>query len=225
MVRTLAPMICGRSACARSRPSRHSVRKLATGSAWSFSEGPELNGLEKWGKALANMDRRAGIQALVAAAQHGLPRVIATGGEAVADLGFAGKDSDPIVDGAAVEVQVLRAARWLLDPSDANRASLDKAYDRTRQLNVWDDDLLPSATEQFYWYLEVGQCACAAILNDEKPGTEDSYYGWSPSTCIARGLVVAARGLRTPGADFDAALDKMGAAIATAFGVRAHVAA
>lgn len=65
--------------------------------------------------------------------------------------------------------------------------------------------------------MEVGQCACAAILNDEKPGTEESYYGWSPSTCVARGLVVAARGLRAPAADFDVVLEDMGKAIARAF--------
>lgn len=195
------------------------VRRLATGSAWSFADGPELNGLEKWGKALAHIDRRAGIRALVAAALHGFPKVVEAGGDALNDLGFLGKDEDTIHggDGAPVEAQLARAVRWLDNPSEANRAAIVSAYDRTRQLNVWDDDLLPSPQEQFYWYLEVGQCACAAILNDEKPGTEDSYYGWSPATCIARGLVVAARGLRQPGADFDGVLDDMGKAIASAF--------
>ena len=61
------------------------------------------------------------------------------------------------------------------------------------------------------------RCACAAILNDEKPGTEESYYGWSPSTCVGRGLVIAARGLRPPGSDIDLVLEGIGAAIAASF--------
>lgn len=182
------------------------LRKLAGSTSWSHADTPELVGLEKWGRTLTSLERRAGVRALVAAAQHGFPKARAKGAEALNDL-----------EGAAVEVQILRAARWLDEPSNANAQFLKRAYDRSRQVHVWEKDLHPAESECFYWYLEIGQCACAAILNNESPGAQESYYGWSPSTCVGRGLVIAARGLRPPGADIDVVLEGIGAAIAASF--------
>jgi hypothetical protein len=182
------------------------LRKLAGSTSWSHADTPELVGLERWGRVLTALERRAGVRALVAAAQHGFPKARSRGAEALNDL-----------EGAAVEVQILRAARWLEEPSDANAQDLKQAYDRARQSHVWEGDLHPTETECFYWYLEIGQCACAAILNDDRPGAGESYYGWSPSTCVGRGLVIAARGLRAPDADIDAVLEGIGAAIAASF--------
>jgi len=177
------------------------LRSLATATgpaAWEHADDPVLIGLERWSRAEATADRTAALRVLVEAAQRGFEQVAARSAAALADVGFFGKEGDQIWDGAAVEVQLARVSAWLDDPK-AMQAKVDEAFDRTRQLVVWDDDLMPSAKESFFWYLEVGQLCCAAVLNKPTLSEADDkgdYYGWPPEVCIARGLVVAVRGLR-----------------------------
>jgi hypothetical protein len=181
------------------------------GEPWLHADTPQLAGLERWGKALTAKDRHAGIAALVRAAQHGFPIAATAGGGEIVGIAFRGQEGDQIVDGAAVEVQIARAARWLDDPSTIG--AVDEAYDRTRQLNVWDDDLRPSDRSAFHWYLDVGQCCCAAILRGGGNPAGDSYYEWPPPVTVGRGLVMAVRGIRNEGADLDQILTDLGAAL------------
>lgn len=174
------------------------LRSLGSESPWAFADTPELVGLERWGRELAQRDRVAGIAALVAAAHHGFPRAAEAGGSALDGMGFSGLDADPIHDGAAVEVQIARAMEWLDDPGPVSEERVDEAFDRTRQLNVWEDDLRPPEDSTFYWYLDVGQACCAAILDVGSDPNGASYYDWPTPVCVGRGLVMAARGLRGP---------------------------
>lgn len=180
--------------------SLDALRALATAAkpaAWEHADEALLVGLERWGRALAIADRAAALRVLVTAAQRGFDQVAKRSAEQLADVGFFGKEADKIWDGAAVQVQLSRVVAWL-DAPKAMHAKIDEAYDRTRQLVGWDEDLMPSEKESYFWYLEIGQLCCAAVLNKPTLNKIDQgdYYGWPPDVCIARGLVVAVRGLR-----------------------------
>ncbi len=85
--------------------------------------------------------------------------------------------------------------------------------DPSRQLQVWDDDLRPSDDSAHWWYLDVGQCCGHAITRTTGDPRKHSYYDWDPEACVGRGLVLAVRGLRAKGADIDAILDDVRAAL------------
>ncbi len=190
------------------------VRSLGSESPWEFADTPELVGLERWGRELAQRDRVAGVGALVAAAHHGFPLAAKAGGSALDGMSFTGNDDDPIHDGAAVEVQIARALAWLDDPGPVTEERVDQAFDKTRQLNVWEDDLRPPEDSTFYWYLDVGQACCAAILDVGSDPNGDSYYSWPTPTCVGRGLVMVARGLRGPHHGIAAVINGLGNAMA-----------
>jgi len=165
--------------------------------AWEHADTPELIGLERWGTELAERDHRLVLAALIAAAQCGFPIAMAVAGDAVDGMGFHA--SEPHGDGAPVETQIAVVARWLGDPTKDVTQSVAKAYDRTRQLHAWDGELNPPDDQAYFWYLEVGQCCCAATLAGGNDPDGDSYYDWPVAVTIGRGLVMAARGIRFPG--------------------------
>jgi hypothetical protein len=184
-------------AAAMTLETLRTLAAAAESAAWEHADDPLLVGLERWGRMLAAADRTAALRVLVAAAQRGFDRIAERSAPALADVGFFGAEDDEILDGAAVQVQLARVAAWL-DAPEATRAKVDEAYDRTRQLVVWDDDLMPAENESYFWYLDIGQLCCAAVLNSPTlSGEHGDYYGWPPEVCIARGLVVAVRGLRS----------------------------
>ena len=91
---------------------------------------------------------------------------------------------------------------------------MTEAFDPGRQLQVWDEDLHPTEDTPFFWYLDVGQCCCAAIMN-KKGKAGETYYEWPAEICVGRGLVLAVRGLLGPDADVDEVLaDLRGALVA-----------
>lgn len=186
------------------------LRSLAA-SGWEHADGPELAGLEAWGTELASRDRRAGIGALVRVAQHGIRIAIDAGGIGLEGMGFHA--SEPSVDGAPVEKQIQLAAAWLDAPDAAHLAAVATGNDRSRQLQMWDDDLIPSDDRAHWWYLDVGQCLGHAITRPHGDPRKHSYYDWPPETCVGRGLVVAVRGLRFKGADLRAILADVRAAM------------
>jgi hypothetical protein len=161
---------------------------------WEYADMPELIGLEQWGTELAKHGRRAGIGALVRVAQHGLPIAVERGGIGIEGLGF--RASEPAVDGAPVETQIALAAAWLDAPDRTHLVAVAASMDRTRQLQIWDDDLIPNDDRAHWWYLEVGQCCTHAITRTGGSASGASYYEWPPEVCVGRGLVIAARGLR-----------------------------
>lgn len=176
------------------------LAKAETPPAWEHADDPLLVGLERWGTALATKDALAGARVLVATARRGFSIIAERSVKPLADLGFFGKESDPIMDGASVEVQLARVAAWLEAPSAEGRVKIAEAFDPTRQLMVWSEDLMPRVKESFFWYLDLGQLACASVLHVDKklaPGGDDDedYYAWSAPACVGRGLVVAVRGL------------------------------
>ncbi len=161
---------------------------------WEYADMPELIGLEQWGTELARRDRRAGIGALVRVAQHGLPIILERGGVGIEGMGF--RATDPAVDGAPVETQIALVAAFLDAPDRERRDAVLASIDRTRQLQIWDDDLIPNDDRAHWWYLEVGQCLAHAIARTHGSPHGPSYYEWPPEVCVGRGLVVAVRGLR-----------------------------
>ena len=174
-------------------------KALAPGaSGWEHADTELLVGLERWGTELAVRNRQAGVAALVLAAQAGFSRVAEAGGEELLSMGFFA--NEPCADGAPTEAQLMRCARWLVD-GDVDPVAA--AFDPSRQLYVWDDDLRPGDEVSHYWYLDLGQCCCAAVLNQQGDAAGGGYYEWPPEVCVGRGLVVAARGLRRPGADLE----------------------
>jgi len=180
--------------------SLEAVRSLATADAptpWEQADDPLLVGLERWARAWALEDRVAALRLLARGAQRGFAEIAKRSADELVDVGFFGKEGDQIWDGAALEVQLSRVAAWL-DAPDEMKPQIEEAYDRTRQLVAWDDDLRPSDEQSFFWYLEIGQLCCAAVLNRPSLNADDhgDYYGWPPDVCIARGFVVAVRGLR-----------------------------
>ncbi len=183
---------------------------------WPHADEALLVGLERWGRELAARDLRAAVIALCAAAQHGFPKVVAAGGDDIVGMGFT--TDDPTDDGAPVEAQLaLAAAQARAATVDAD--ALAGAFDPARQLHIWSEDLLPTDATAFQWYYEVGQCALAALRDDDGVDLDDeneSYYYWSRPVAVARGLVIAARGLRQTAVDLDEVIEALGAAIARA---------
>jgi len=184
---------------------------------WPHADDPLLIGLERWGRALGERDLAAAALALVAAAQHGLPIARAAGGAAFDELAvFEDVEAE---DGAAIEAQLAIAAAHARAGTAASQAVVDSSFDRGMQLNIWSDDLLPTEEGAYCWYLEVGQCALAALRSDDGHEVDDaheSYYYWTRPVVIGRGLVVAARGLRLPGVALDEIVAALGQAIAAA---------
>jgi hypothetical protein len=178
---------------------------------WEHADTPELAGLEQWGTQLATADRMAGIGALVRTAQHGFPLALAAGGIGLDGMGFHA--SEAAMDGAPVETQIALAAAWLDAPDRAHLDAVAAGNDPSRQLQVWDDDLLPSDDRAHWWYFDVGQCCGHAITRAKGQASGHSYYEWPPETCVGRGLVVALRGLREKGANIDAILANVRAAL------------
>ncbi|MEO7094880.1 MAG: hypothetical protein ABI175_16595, partial [Polyangiales bacterium] len=165
----------------------------------------------QWGTALAKRDRAAGIGALVRAAQHGYPIAIAAGGIGLDHMGFHASEGS--MDGAPVETQIALAAAWLDAPDRAHLDAVSAGNDPSRQLSVWDDDLLPGDDRAHWWYSDLGQCCGHAITRTGGDPNGDSYYEWPPETCVGRGLVVAVRGLREKGANIDTLLANVRAAL------------
>ena len=174
--------------------------KVPEGDAWPHCDTDELKGLEAWARELATRDRTLGVAAACALAQTGFPLAMATAGTQADSMGFHA--DEPHADGAPVGAQIARAAAWLDAPGKATLAEVRAGFDPTRQLVAWSEDLIDGANDQpWFWYIEVGQCLACAIMNDEREphdvDAEDSTYEhWSPALCVARGMVMATRGLR-----------------------------
>lgn len=173
--------------------------------AWAHADMPELVGLERWGRELATKDKLAGIAALVQAARYGFPRAAEVGREELVDAGFFADHAS--VDGAPTETQIELCTAWLDNPDHLD--DVKNAFDQTRQLNVWDDDLRPEDGRAYWWFTEVGQCCCAAIIRDTGNADGATYYEWDPATTIGRGLVMAVRGIRYEETNVDEVLDEM----------------
>ncbi len=170
-------------------------RGASVDGAWDVADSDALRGLEAWGRELADRDRRLGVAALVAAAQVGFPRAMKAAGDKAANMGFHASEGS--MDGAPVETQIERGAAWLADPSDDRFDEVVASLDPTRQLNVWDEDLLPQSDEDaWFWYSEVGQCIAHAISGQGGEIEGATYYEWTPPQSVGRGLVMAVRGLR-----------------------------
>jgi hypothetical protein len=151
---------------------------------WEHADTPELAGLERWGTELAQRDRRAGIGALVRVAQYGLPIILERGGTGLECMGF--RAGEPCADGAPVETQIERAAAWLDAPDQAHLAAVIAANDLSRQLQIWDEDLIPNDDRAHWWYQDVGQCCGYAITRKTGSASGKSYYQWPPETCVER---------------------------------------
>jgi hypothetical protein len=182
---------------------------------WAHADTPELAGLEQWAKAIAGLDRALALQALLRAARFALGRIVAEiPSGMLVEMGVT-RDA-PSKDGAPVETQLDRCEAYL--SRNATFDEVQAAFDPTRQLNVWDDDLRPTEQNAWFWITEVGQCCCSAILRGDKETatTASSYDGWSWRDCIARGFVVAVRAVRRDRAETAGIIDAMSSDIALA---------
>lgn len=184
--------------------------RLATGhTGWAHADSPALIGLERWGTELALTDRVAGIGALVAAAHRAFPDVVKAGSDQLVDMGVTGDESEPILDGASVQVQLGRALRWLDAQDAAALAAVDEGFDKTRQLYTWDDDLRPADDVAFFWVVDTGQLCSAAILRETGDADGGGYYEWPYANVVGRGLVIIARSLRMPDASMSTILESL----------------
>jgi len=114
-------------------------------------------------------------------------------------MGFLASES--VAEGAPVERQIELAAAWLDAPDAAHLAAVIAATDRSHRIPIWDDELRPSDDRAHWWYLDVGQCCCHAVVRTGGDPSKPSADAWDPATCVGRGLVAAVRGLRHKGAD------------------------
>lgn len=184
--------------------------QLANGyTGWAHADSPALIGLERWGTELAAADRIAAIAALVAAAHSAFPDVVKSGSDQLVDMGVTGDESEPILDGASVQVQLGRALRWLDAQDAAALAAVEQGFDKTRQLYTWDDDLRPADDVAYFWVIDMGQLCSAAILRDTGDADGGGYYEWPYATVVGRGLVIIARSLRMPDASMSTILESM----------------
>ncbi len=181
---------------------------------WRHSTTPALVGLEYFGAGTmlphAQFNARVGIGMLVRVAQTAFPIVAAAGGKALAGAAFFADDdigNEPGVDGAPLETQLATLMAWL--EQEAEVQAVDAVFDRTRQLYVWDDDIRPLDDQAFMWLTEVGQCACAAVINPGGDATDRGYYGWPADVCVGRGLVAAVRAVTPPGSDVTAIYNQL----------------
>lgn len=181
---------------------------------WKHSTTRALMGLEQFGWSTMlpypGNDGRVGVGLLVRVAQTAFPLVAAVGGQELSSAAFFA-DHDAVAeseaDGAPLETQLATLMSWL--DEDADEKAVAAVYDRTRQLYVWDDDIRPSYDQSFMWLTEVGQCACAALMNEDGDPNDRGYYGWPPGACVGRGLVATIRALTPTGADVAGVYDKL----------------
>jgi hypothetical protein len=188
---------------------------------WGRAELEEEAGLEIWACRLAALDRRAGATAAAAAARHVLPVVLERAGEAAIEYGIS-EEADA-VDGEPEAAKVGRVEAWLAAPGKRTLAAVKDALDPSRQLEVWDDDLLPADHETAWaWFTGVGQlCAASVTAKDGSAAGPlgSSSYGWPARVCAARCVVSAAKCLVDDDRDAVSGLTAVGAAIAAAFGL------
>jgi hypothetical protein len=144
----------------------------------------------------------------------GLRRALAAAGEEAYQCGFYA--CEPSLDGAPVEAQLERCAKWVASPSDATKHDVERGLDPTRQLMAWDEDMLPEPENAWQWYMEVGQCASAGVIRPDSVATPgEDYYAWPAGLCLGRGLVAAVRGLCQPGVEPAQVIAEMAKLLAT----------
>jgi hypothetical protein len=196
------------------------LRKMAEepGDAWEHSVLPEEIGLERWVRSFTPFGREVLATVAVAAARTAYPSVVVRAGEDAQSFGIAEDASS--LDGEALGMQVRRVEAWLASPGDVTREALAAAFDPTRQLLIWDDDLRPSEDEydaSWQWFLEVGQLCVATCLRPmDSESTHSSYYWWAAPDCAARAVVCSLKALRAPGS-IAKDIAAIGRAVAQAF--------
>jgi hypothetical protein len=186
------------------------------GPVWAHATLPEERGLEQWMHGLAGFGRRAWTQAAVATAREIYRDVLARVDPMMGlDLG----EGAPSMDGESAGTQVARVEAWLAALSPETAAAVAASIDPTRQLSTWDEDLNPPEDSMWCWYVEVGQLTAMAAQrkDDGDPGQHDAYH-WPAAIAGARAAVCALKAIRLPGGSVTADVERLGAAIARAFG-------
>lgn len=179
---------------------------------WIHSTTPALVGLENFGFAAMtpSVSPYVGIGVLVRVARAAFPLVAKIGGDQLAAAAFFADgelDDDPTGDGAPLETQLAILEKWL--EREVDDRAIEAIYDRTRQFYVWDDEIRPSDNQAFMWLTEVGQCACAAILNKGGDQSDRGYYGWPSGVSVGRGLVAVVRALTPSGANVEGVYNQL----------------
>ena len=174
----------------RFTPSRH----------WEADQPPSERGIEGWIEAITVADRWSGIAAAAAAAQWALP-LVTSASNANTGIDFGGPD-DGLGGDVSPREQVSRVRQWLKTPTPQATRAVSEAAERTRQLNVWDEDLRPLADDPstWYWYfVEAANLLTFAVVNNETGDPDGSDINWPASVCAARSGVCAHRSIHAAG--------------------------
>lgn len=166
--------------------------------AWEHATSPEQRGLERWVHAFAPLGRRTLAQVALGAARWAYPSVVSRAGEDA--VAFAIAEEAPSMDGESIGMQLRRVEAWIADPGELSIEALENAFDPTRQLVLWDDDLRPPEDAydiSWHWFMEVGQLCVATCLHSmSPPGSGSEYYHWSALQCAARAVVCCCKAMR-----------------------------
>mmetsp|Transcript_19296 Transcript_19296/g.29285 ORF Transcript_19296/g.29285 Transcript_19296/m.29285 type:complete len:213 (-) Transcript_19296:56-694(-) len=162
--------------------SESSIDKLE---AWPGRDTKLEAGLELW--VLKIQDRQTQLRIALAACQKALPTAIAAFEASDCDFGDPRHGESWGCDISAIE-QLERVSAWIEDEATPLNSDI---VDNTRQLNVWDNDLKPTLSRDYYLYfIEATNLLAMAALqhhneNDEPCGT------WSTKLACARATVCA----------------------------------
>ena len=149
-------------------------------SSWEHALTEEERGLELWVHSFTEFGRSAIVAAAAAAARLVYPGIVERAGDEAIEFGIS--EDAPSMDGESLGKQLHRVESWLSSPDDETSSALRNAFDPTRQMTVWDDDLRPPDDlfdVSWHWFMEVGQLCLGACLHEMDGEAEgSSYYAW-----------------------------------------------
>lgn len=186
---------------------------------WEHSLEPIERGLEIWMGHLSALGRTVWVKAAAAAGRHVYPIPRRLSQDDRFGFQFYEDEEEDANDGEPPGLLIRRVEAWLAEPCQTTFEAVSKGIDRTRQLNVWDEDLYPAEDGMWAWFLEVGQLTALSLVADEewKPGRREEAYTWPAQVCAARAMVCALKTMAEPKRDIAGDVRALGQAVAKAF--------
>lgn len=177
------------------------------GENWEFATLASEQVLDTFMRQLAALNKNTAIRIASILARYAFEYVRTNHRDDIAQIGLAFYASDPCMDGAPIEKQIMNVEKWLADPSPVNEQLVSQGIDPSRQMNIWEEDLFPADDQMWGWIMETAQLlSMAVVANDaDADDEEDSPYGWSSAACVSRSALCSfkaiAQAKRTPDQD------------------------
>lgn len=160
---------------------------------WLFATDPLEQSLDLWMKRLAESDKKQAIQVAAIFARHAFSHVLLHHKDQAREIGFALLKSDPCADGEPIEKQLINIENWLQNPNPKTWQAVKKGIDPSRQLEIWEEDLLPPDDQMWLWIIEnIHLLSLAMIAPDDETQDDDPDsmpYDWSYKACVSRSAV------------------------------------